>query len=588
MKKLYLFVLISALTCGSAYSAQQTISVGTEETPVDLDTNFTNIQANMTELYNAVSLNTAKETNTDDQDADEVDDTSTTNKFTTSAEKATWNAKQDDLDVPSQAEAEAGSATTERVWTAQRVAQAIAALATGGSADDTAYDATSWDSNTDAATKNAIRDKIETLGSAGEANETMDSTPTEGNTDHTVSSDGLFDEFATKQDTLTNPLVRADLDTTPADDANAPISSSWAYGLVNGTEEVDGISVAAGSDGPQLVYFYEDSDNGSNYVGIGSPASNGNDLILLLPSSDPTTGQLLTCAAPTSVTFKDGVARDASVCSWSDTVTATSLSVDDLITLSGVSGGDVSLGTFTGATIADNQTNKQALQALETAVEAAGGHDAVTVGTANGLSLSTQELSLAAATNATPGAATAAQITALEAIDTFAEIEAGIDLEDIDGAVTDSQVPNDITITIPSTQATDTEVSDAIDDAQAQALVVSDLDDSTTPSVLTAAETTGRTISNYKSTGADHVFTLPTAHIYGQVIFVIGDEFQVDVEPPSGTALYLNGDEMASDEHIENDADTLAQQMVCFTASLNGTLRWMCESKYDDFAEATP
>lgn len=36
---------------------------------------------------------------------------------------------QADLDVPSQAEAEAGTTTTERVWTALRVAQAIAALA---------------------------------------------------------------------------------------------------------------------------------------------------------------------------------------------------------------------------------------------------------------------------------------------------------------------------------------------------------------------------------------------------------------------------------------------------------------------------
>lgn len=35
---------------------------------------------------------------------------------------------QADLDVPSQAEAEAGNATTERVWTAQRIGQAIAAL----------------------------------------------------------------------------------------------------------------------------------------------------------------------------------------------------------------------------------------------------------------------------------------------------------------------------------------------------------------------------------------------------------------------------------------------------------------------------
>ena len=49
--------------------------------------------------------------------------------------------------------------------------------------------------------------------------------------------------------------------------------------------------------------------------------------------------------------------------------TASSLSVDDLITLSGVAEGSANLGTFTGTTIADNQTVKQALQSLETAVE---------------------------------------------------------------------------------------------------------------------------------------------------------------------------------------------------------------------------
>ena len=47
---------------------------------------------------------------------------------------------QVDLDVPSQAEAEAGVATDERVWTAQRIAQAIAALAPGG-VDEIVYQA---------------------------------------------------------------------------------------------------------------------------------------------------------------------------------------------------------------------------------------------------------------------------------------------------------------------------------------------------------------------------------------------------------------------------------------------------------------
>lgn len=47
----------------------------------------------------------------------------------------------------------------------------------------------------------------------------------------------------------------------------------------------------------------------------------------------------------------------------------TALSVDDLVTLSGVADGATDLGTFSGSTIPDSQTIKQALQALETAQE---------------------------------------------------------------------------------------------------------------------------------------------------------------------------------------------------------------------------
>ena len=49
-------------------------------------------------------------------------------------------------DVVSQAEAEAGTATTERIWTAQRVAQAIAALASNGwtTADDIPFNTETW------------------------------------------------------------------------------------------------------------------------------------------------------------------------------------------------------------------------------------------------------------------------------------------------------------------------------------------------------------------------------------------------------------------------------------------------------------
>lgn len=44
--------------------------------------------------------------------------------------------------------------------------------------------------------------------------------------------------------------------------------------------------------------------------------------------------------------------------------------IDSLVALSGVSGGSNDLGTFTGTTIPDSSTNKQAFQALETSVEA--------------------------------------------------------------------------------------------------------------------------------------------------------------------------------------------------------------------------
>ena len=57
-------------------------------------------------------------------------------------------------------------------------------------------------------------------------------------------------------------------------------------------------------------------------------------------------------------------------------MTAVSGDVTDLRTLSGTADEAEDLGTFTGATIADSSTIKAALQALETAVEAAGVVDA--------------------------------------------------------------------------------------------------------------------------------------------------------------------------------------------------------------------
>jgi len=81
-----------------------------------------------------------------DYDADEIDDATTTNKFTTAADISKLSgiedgatADQSDAEIETaynnqvtiiaQAEAEAGSATTVRRWTAERVKQAVEALA---------------------------------------------------------------------------------------------------------------------------------------------------------------------------------------------------------------------------------------------------------------------------------------------------------------------------------------------------------------------------------------------------------------------------------------------------------------------------
>lgn len=141
--------------------------------------------------------------------------------------------------------------------------------------------------------------------------------------------------------------------------------------------------------------------------------------------------------------------------------------------------------------------------------------------------------------------------------------------------------PSDVT-------KTELELLDGALNVQFSSMAVADLSDATTPSVLVAAETIDTCISNYKLTGADHVFTMPAAHSAGSVIFQIGDEFQVDIEPNTGDLFYLNGTAMAVNEHIQNTADTLAERIVGYCVNINGTLRWMFYSSDAAWVEETP
>ena len=120
-------------------------------TATRIGTNLVDIADDLVAKQASIDLNTAKVGITAQQASD----------ITTNNAKVGVTVEEANPDVVGQAEAEAGTATTERIWTAERVKQAIVALGGSGSVDDTAY-GISWDGVTGTApSKNALYDFIE-------------------------------------------------------------------------------------------------------------------------------------------------------------------------------------------------------------------------------------------------------------------------------------------------------------------------------------------------------------------------------------------------------------------------------------------
>jgi hypothetical protein len=120
-------------------------------TATRVGTNLVDIADDLVAKQAAIDLNNAKVGITAQQASD----------ITTNTAKVGVTTEEANPDVVSKVEAEAGTATTERIWTAERVKQAIVALGGSGSVDDTAY-GISWDGVTGTApSKNALYDFIE-------------------------------------------------------------------------------------------------------------------------------------------------------------------------------------------------------------------------------------------------------------------------------------------------------------------------------------------------------------------------------------------------------------------------------------------
>lgn len=130
----------------------------------------------------------------------------------------------------------------------------------------------------------------------------------------------------------------------------------------------------AGDD--DLIYIADTSNSGTSYVSKKITRAN---LFNGMATETYVATQManLVDSAPGALdTLNELAAALGDDASFSTTITnlinANETHVDNVASLSGVAKDSTNLGTFTGSTVADNLTIKQAIQALEAAVEAAG------------------------------------------------------------------------------------------------------------------------------------------------------------------------------------------------------------------------
>jgi hypothetical protein len=168
-------------------------------------------------------------------------------------------------------------------------------------------------------------------------------------------------------------VTDADPDTLARTSVEASTNGGSAVDWATGTKYVHHVVTAA-----LLNTFYQTIDT----ISLG-----GTSLQLSL-SNDGEAAQTVDMAALSVEDFATAggsgtgpVSDGASSLSMTDIATQAeqdALQTDDIWTLTGLTIGDTSFGTFTGTTLSDSETLKNLLQELETAVEGAGGGSAIT------------------------------------------------------------------------------------------------------------------------------------------------------------------------------------------------------------------
>ena len=140
--------------------------------------------------------------------------------------------------------------------------------------------------------------------------------------------------------------------------------------------KLSALSAVTSTADESLVYIADTQDSGSSFTGKRITKEN---FLSGIATESYVTTQItnLVDSAPGALdTLNELAAAINDDASFSTTITnlisANETHIDNVASLSGVAKDSTSLGTLSGSTISDNQTVKAAIQALETAVEAAG------------------------------------------------------------------------------------------------------------------------------------------------------------------------------------------------------------------------
>ena len=218
--------------------------------------------------------------------------------------------------------------------------------------------------------------------------------------------------------------------TTDSYDLYVGIDSTTSNNQFVGSGRYWTVNTATTGSGVNLV---EATNEGTSYITLKSPDILSGITTYTFPAS-PTDGYYLktdangvlawgevvtnnittsNISAATLVTESEGIGSNdndttlptsAAVKDYTDTVAAANEThIDNLATLSGVAKDSTDLGTFSGTTISDSRTVKQALQDLETSLEtvSGGGSGATSVAVARTDANSTHYLTFVDANNAT-------------------------------------------------------------------------------------------------------------------------------------------------------------------------------------------